>query len=290
MTKSISANLKSHMAGEVTTLAMCWKLTRKDSTVYAFTNHDQNLTVSGTEYEASSGFLPSAMDHSRALNVDNLDVVALLESAKVTEADIVAGLYDHATVDIFVVNYNSIADGVMYLAKGWTLGEIQIKDNQFVAEIRGLTQHLQNNIVDLFGPGCRADLGDTECGVDVAGSYTVTGTVTAVTNRQVFTDSARGESTDFFAGGKLTWTSGNNNGYSMEVKTFNISTEAITLFLPMPYTIQVGDGYSMTYGCDKSRATCRDRFSNLVNFRGEPDLPGIDGLFQRSASALERQT
>jgi hypothetical protein len=26
-------------------------------------------------------------------------------------------------------------------------------------------------------------------------------------------------------------------------------------------------------GCDKSLETCRDRYDNLVNFRGEPHIP-----------------
>jgi uncharacterized phage protein (TIGR02218 family) len=29
-------------------------------------------------------------------------------------------------------------------------------------------------------------------------------------------------------------------------------------------------------GCDKSAATCRAKFSNLLNFRGFPHLPGED--------------
>ena len=33
-------------------------------------------------------------------------------------------------------------------------------------------------------------------------------------------------------------------------------------------------------GCDKSLATCRDRFDNLVNFRGEPYVPGLDKMVQ----------
>ena len=31
-------------------------------------------------------------------------------------------------------------------------------------------------------------------------------------------------------------------------------------------------------GCDKRFETCRDRFANALNFRGEPHLPGIDLL------------
>ena len=34
----------------------------------------------------------------------------------------------------------------------------------------------------------------------------------------------------------------------------------------------------LTEGCDRRLATCRDRFGNAVNFRGEAHLPGNDLL------------
>ncbi len=35
---------------------------------------------------------------------------------------------------------------------------------------------------------------------------------------------------------------------------------------------------TVTIGCDKSFATCRDRFANALNFRGFPHMPGIDRI------------
>ncbi|HEY6917055.1 MAG TPA: phage BR0599 family protein, partial [Allosphingosinicella sp.] len=40
----------------------------------------------------------------------------------------------------------------------------------------------------------------------------------------------------------------------------------------------VGDLVEIAEGCDRSFATCRTRFGNAVNFRGEPHLPGMDLL------------
>jgi hypothetical protein len=37
--------------------------------------------------------------------------------------------------------------------------------------------------------------------------------------------------------------------------------------------------------CDKTAATCRQRYGNLLNFRGEPFLPGADAVL-RGASDL----
>ena len=90
-----------------------------------------------------------------------------------------------------------------------------------------------------------------------------------------------GGDTGYFDGGVMTFTGPSgclNIGLSMEVRSY--VPGQITLQLPMPYQVQVGDTYSMTVGCDKSLTTCHDRFGNVVNFRGEPYLPGIDKVSQ----------
>ena len=87
-----------------------------------------------------------------------------------------------------------------------------------------------------------------------------------------------GGDTGYFDFGVITFTSGNNVGLSMEVRSY--VPGQITLQLPMPYAVQVGDAYTMHAGCDKSVTTCHDRFSNVVNFRGEPYLPGLDKIMQ----------
>lgn len=281
--KTISTELATHLAGDVTTLATCWKLTRTDSTVMGFTSHDTNLTIDSQLYEAESGFTPSAIGNDAGLAVDNLDVEGMLNSSTITEADIMAGRYDFDEIEIFQVNYNDVSQGKLQLRRGW-LGEVSLSQQHFVAEVRGLTQKLSKTLGELFSPSCRANLGDVRCGVSLA-SYTATGTITSVTSNRVFSDSALTEDDGYFNFGVITFTGGNNNGLRMEVKTF-VDNE-ISLVMPMPYSVQVGDGYSMVAGCDKRFATCRDIFNNVLNFRGEPYVPGVDHILQTSATANE---
>lgn len=87
-----------------------------------------------------------------------------------------------------------------------------------------------------------------------------------------------GATSGYFDYGVMTMTSGANNGLSMEVKSYVVGQ--ITLQLPFPYTVVAGDTYSLTAGCDRSFSTCKDRFNNVVNFRGEPYVPGLDKLIQ----------
>jgi len=42
--------------------------------------------------------------------------------------------------------------------------------------------------------------------------------------------------------------------------------------------VEPGCRIELREGCDKRLETCRDRFGNAVNFRGEPHLPGADLL------------
>ncbi len=281
--RSISAALAAHYASECTTIATLWKVTRTDGQVFAFTDHDRDITVSGVTYQAETGFTKSATRATLGLQVDNLEVQGVLDAASITVDDIRAGFWDYAVVEILECNWADTSMGTLSKGKG-KLGRVRDGRSSFVAELRGLSQHLQQPIGRLYMPACDADLGDSRCGVDLNGSpgLTVTGTVTSVSSKRVFTDSGRAEASGYFDGGKITWLTGNNAGLSMEVKTYMLGgspdLSTIALQLPMPFTIQAGDTYSMHAGCDKTFATCGSKFSNTVNFQGFPHLPGLDRL------------
>jgi uncharacterized phage protein (TIGR02218 family) len=272
--KATGASLKAHMAGTMLTLATLWRVTRRDAAVYGFTDHDQDITYSGTTFLAASGMTPTAVKSSAGLQVDNLDVQALLDSSTITDADLLAGRWDYATVEIWRLNWADTSMGHEVIRKG-TIGNVHTGRSAFTAELRGMTQPLQQAIGRTYTPACDADFGDARCGKSLA-SYTVTGTLSSVTDQRQFSDSGRGESADYFRYGLLTWTSGANNGLSMEVKSF--ASGMFTLQEAMVGTVAVGDTYSVYAGCDKRLATCRDTYSNVVNFRGFPHVPGNDKM------------
>lgn len=273
--KTVSANLKAHLEGEYLTVCTLWKITRMDAQVFGFTDNSRDVVYGGVTYEAASGHTPSNIKTTSNLGVDNLEVQSVLDSASITEADIQAGLWDFATVEIMLVNYLSLADGHMMLRKGW-MGNVKTGRSEFVAELRGMMQPLQQTIGRLYLPACDAALGDVRCGVTL-GTYTVTGSVTTATSSRVFTDTARTEPDGYFDGGLITWTSGDNDTYQMEVKS-STAAGVITLQQGMPNDTTIGDTYSLSAGCDKTLATCKAKFSNVANFRGFPHVPGTDKM------------
>lgn len=276
MSITASAALKAHFAGDYLTTATLWKITRADGTLFYFTDHDQDIVYGGATYLAATGFLPSATQTSSGLAVDNLEVSGVLSSDLITDVDLVAGKWDYAQVLVMAVNWADLTMGDMITRKG-RLGEVSAGKLAYTAELRGMAQNLQQEIGTIIMAGCNADLGDARCKVVLA-SFTSTGTITSVTDNARFTDSALAGATGLFDYGKATFTSGQNNGLGMEVKTFT-SGGVIVLQQPMPYTVAIGNTFTISQGCDKSRGAggCT-KFSNIVNFRGFPDMPGIDRM------------
>lgn len=272
--KATPTALKAHMAGDLTTLATLWRVTRRDGQVFGFTDHDQPINYGGVMHEASTGYTASAVRTSAALDVDNLDVEGILSSATITDADLIAGLWDYAAFTILRVNYLALNMGHETMRAG-TLGNAKTGRQNFTIELRGMMQPLQQHIGRIYTAACDADLGDSRCGITLAG-VSVTGAVTAVTSPRAFTDTARLEVDNYFNYGLLTWLTGGNSGYSIEVKTH--AAGAFVLQQAMTKPITVGDTYSVHAGCDKMLETCKTKFNNVIRFRGFPAVPGNDRM------------
>lgn len=271
--KSASAGMIAHLAQDTTTLAWCWKVTRTDAQVFGFTTHDRDLAFGGVTYRADTGFLASAAQARAGASVDNMDITGMIDSTVISDTDLLAGVWDGAAVEVFIVNWADLTQDRVIVQTGH-IGNVTMRGATFTAEMRSLAQALQQTIGRTMTRRCDADLGDARCGVTLA-TYTVTGTATAAsTDRQTFSASALPAS----IGGLLTWTGGANAGRAMEVKT--ASAGQIVLALPMPYDIAGGDTYSVYAGCDKNASTCQATFANIVNFRGFPHIPGTDAVLE----------
>jgi uncharacterized phage protein (TIGR02218 family) len=278
--KAASAALAAHLEQEVTALATCWRLTRTDGLVLGFTDHDRELVIEGLTYRAASAYSRSAIASRTGLAVDNLDLEGLLDSDAISEEELRAGRFDRAAIEVFLVNWQALGQGVVRLRRG-TLGEVRLQGGLYRAELRGMAQALTAPAVEVYTPECRADLGDHRCQVDLA-ALTVAGTVVSTADRRTITTSNLTDPlpgvSGLYNGGVLSWISGANAGLSMEVKSLDAASHTLVLFLPMAYAIAPGDAFTVHPGCDKRLATCRDVFANVLNFRGEPFVPGLDAL------------
>jgi len=278
--KNVSADLQAHLNSGTTTLCWCWNIVRNDEATLGFTDHDTPLIFDGVTYEAVSGFTASEVQSALGLAVDNLTVLGALSSGAITEADLAAGLYDNASIEIWRVNW-SAPDMRVLMRKG-NLGEVKRGKTGFQAEVRGLAHLLNQPVGRAYGYSCDADLGDVRCTIDLNNPlYRGVGTVAAITDQRRFTASGLDDFADqWFAGGKLTWTSGANANRAMEVKRHGVVGARVSLELwqQMSEALAVGDAFIVTAGCDKQFGTCKAKFANAVNFRGFPYMPGNDAV------------
>jgi uncharacterized phage protein (TIGR02218 family) len=258
---------------ELTSIAFCWRVERRDGVALGCTSHDRDLLIDGLLYRASPGMLPSAVALSDGFEVNGADVSGALTSDAITEDDLAAGRWDGTAVSLFMVDWSDPEGGQSPIARG-ELGEISQTGRGFTAELRGPTAALDRPAVEQTSPECRAELGDRRCRVDMAARVRVT-RVTAVIGTDCV-DVAAGANGNAFAYGRLRWLMGANSGLDGQV--LHSAGARITLRDPITYPARIGDLVELAEGCDKAFATCRQRFGNALNFRGEPHLPGIDLL------------
>jgi uncharacterized phage protein (TIGR02218 family) len=273
--------------GTVTDLQVCWMVTRRDDVVIRGTEWDRDLilttgTYAGT-YLSRAGITGSDIRSTSDLSVDNLEVIGALGSPAtdtsslylldVTAADIEAGLLDNAEAVTFLVNAGDPDLYQRVLRSGWIGNSTREAEGKYTTELRGLTQALSQGIVRTYSVACDAELGDARCKVDLT-PWSESNAVLSVTSRREFyvaTPTTIGNS--LLRIGKVTWTSGLNTGYTMEVK--EKIGNVVTLWHPMPADIEVGDTFTIQAGCDKSAEMCINSYNNIVNRRAHGALvPG----------------
>ncbi|MBV9905529.1 MAG: DUF2163 domain-containing protein [Alphaproteobacteria bacterium] len=283
--KTLPSGLQDHLDSGATTLCWCWKLTRADDTAQGFTDHDEPFTFDGLTYAATTGITASEVQSTAGLAVDNLTVIGALDAASLNESDLAAGLYDDAGIEIWRVNWATPAQRVL-MRKG-NLGEIKRGKTGFHAEVRGLAHRLNQPVGRVFAYSCDADLGDARCTKDISGStFTATATIATVTDNRRFTAAAlAGYDSGWFTGGLVTFTSGANATRRAQVKRH--CGTSLELWHAPSEPLAIGDAFTVTAGCDKQFATCKSKFTNGVNFRGFPYLPGNDALIAAPQQPLD---
>lgn len=165
--RTVPSGLAAVLAASTADLATIWQVTRMDGTVFRFTDHDADLTVSGNTYAAATGFKRMAVSSTSDASVSETEVHGILDSASITATDLRNGIWNYAQVQIGLVCWSNTAAGRMAMVYG-RLGEVSHDEGErFWAELRGLTQLLQQSTGESYSAECRADLGDTRCGMPI---------------------------------------------------------------------------------------------------------------------------
>lgn len=261
------------LAQDLAALAFCWRLERRDGVTIGLTSHDRDLSVGGVVYKAAPGLVPSSVTRGIGLEPESMDLKGALTSDAISESDLTAGKWDGAALSLAVTEWTDPGTMWLELMRG-ELGAVEQQGEAFSVELSGPAAALLKPVAPETSPGCRARLGDRACRVDLA-LYRRVVSVSGVAS-EVVSISGGGLTSGNYVFGQLRWLEGTNCGLSQGIVANDATS--VTLNEPPAFALVAGTRALITEGCDKQMATCSARFSNAVNFRGEPYLPGMDLL------------
>ena len=264
-----------------TTIARAWRIDRSDGTALGFTDHDGTLQFDGIAFRPDSGLSARALVQAVGLSVDNTEAEGALSDDAITEADLMAGRWDGAALSMWEVDWSDVSN--RRLAFRGTIGEVSRRAGGFRAELRGLSEALNKSSGRAYHPRCSARLGDAACKVDLSRpQWRVEATIVGVDDeRTIRVDTLASFRARWFEQGSLNVLTGACAGVTSPVKNDRLlptGRRQIELWSAPGAVWAVGDRVSLTAGCDKSGACCRDKFDNYLNFRGFPHMPGEDWL------------
>lgn len=282
----ISAEFQAHLGRGITTVCRCWAVVRSDGVSYGFTDHDRSISFEGVEFKADSGLTASALQQTSGLAVDNSEALGAISDAAITEEDIAAGRFDGSEVRAWLVNWADLEQRVLQF-RG-TIGELRRSGGAFQAELRGLTEALNQPQGRVYQKPCTAVLGDKSCryAFDVPG-FVAELPVEQVEEARIFQFAEiSGFDARWFEYGRFVVLSGEAAGLIGVIKNDREIDEGreIELWEGFRANIATGDLVRIEAGCDKRVDTCRLKFNNFLNYRGFPDIPGEDWLMSYPTS------
>jgi uncharacterized phage protein (TIGR02218 family) len=266
--------IEAILAKPVTTLAYGWRLERRDGVTLGFTSHDRDVWRNGLLLRAAPGMEPTSVVERLGFENGGLDVRGALTSDALAVRDIEAGRWDGAALTLFTFDWSDPDEPSRSLASG-QLGAVSYAGDRFETVFNGPATQLKKAVAPITSPTCRAFFCGAECGLNPM-RFTRTALAAANAGSSIILLAGTGLAINRYATGTLRWLEGPNTG----LKDIIVSngTNSVALATPPKQPITTAVRVELFEGCDKTAQTCQNIFSNMVNFRGEPHLPGNDIL------------
>lgn len=293
-------------------MALFVKITPKafwNVSAIGFTSNTRDMTLPGhgaLVFKSAVGIAPSAIEQALE-SPANFEIQGIYQSGIFEQEDVFKGKWDFASVEIFAACWDNTNLGELVLFKG-NLGEFKDYQLYFTAEGRGLLARLSSDAGAVTSRYCRVkEFRDSECGhtastvtidgdtydIEYTGLFAMGATVS--TRKAIYVPETYWTGqfipklvplNGYFNNGTITSTSGANNGVSREI--LKSSTNGIdvkfALKRPFPFTVDVSDEFIVKAGCNRTVEDCK-KYSNIVNFRGEPYIPGIEAMNRTPTSS-----
>lgn len=256
---------------ELDTVATFWRVYRRDGVALAFTSHDRDLAFAGIRHRAAPGMVPSSIKLTTEISADSAEVEGVLNHAAISEADLAAGLFDEAAIEIGAVDWESLEHRILYTGQ---IGQVETDRNSFSAELRSAKRVLDRDLVPRTSPTCRASFCGPGCNLSSLHFFSRRPLVSVDYDANRVSFGAL-NAVDYLDG-QLRFLEGPQTGITFGI----IAADAggLTLDRQLTQGLTPGMRAQLREGCDHTLTTCSTRFGNAINFRGEPFLPGNDLL------------
>lgn len=286
--KPTSDALRTLLASGQFHMADCYSFILADGQTLRFTTADAPITdaATGNVFAASGPFFQrSKVKFQIGVQVDELNIGLTAGPDDVMYPDgpawlpaLRAGVLDGAEVQLdraFMASFGDTSAGLVTLFYGRVV-EVDVGRTSATLKVN---THLELLNLQwpwrLFQPGCSRTLFDAGCTLakPAPGSSSPlcsNCSVTSGSSLQVLQTTCS-EADGWAALGTVTFTSGTLIGQSFALKGQNGG--ALALLVPLPSLPAAGDTLTVYPGCNKTQATCQNKFGNLQHFQGEPYVP-----------------
>lgn len=231
-----------------------------------WTTWGQQLTVGGDTWTVGPGLDVGDLRFTSGIETDTLQIKVFPDATTISGLSMQAaartGLFDNVRVTVelaFMLTPTDASAGAITVFDGFVSAP-EPGSTEIRLTCRSLLERLAREVPSRSTmPQCPYRLFSAPCGVtEVSDSRTVAAGSTA-TVINLSSSSTRAE-----VGGRIVI-----GGVSRMVRA--VSGVAVTVMVAFP---SVPSGTVTVYpGCDKLRPTCRDKWANLINFGGFPDVP-----------------
>lgn len=260
------------------TVAVWWRIERRDGVALGFTSHDRDLVFTGLRHRTAPGMVPSAVRRTATFEPDSAEVDGALSHDAIGEADLAAGRFDGARVSMGLVDWETLEAESLFTG---TIGSVGREGEQFSAELQSIKHQLARQIVPRTSPTCRAEFCGDGCTLSAA-RFTHEASIAAISTDRRSLRLASSPSPANFEFGWVRLVDGADGG--ILIRIYRVTDDWLVLEQPLSDEPAVGLHVIVREGCDHTLAACSARFGNAVNFQGEPFLPGNDLLTRYPAA------
>lgn len=239
------------------------------SVSWFYTSYEDEITVNGVTYEP----IAISDNGSKMSGTPSDEVMTITCPSSIPVAEMMNGSPPSESIWVYVRRYHHGDDEAPITWPGYVATRKGRDDSSVAVDLRCkmLTAGFSRDGARLtYGRQCPHALYSLDCGVN-KDSFAVTVQVEELSGNTVFSSLLAGYPDTYFSNGFFQW-----SRYAGALERRGIENHVGGKFTVLGTTIglSVGDYVTLYPGCQRTRSSCIQKFNNLSNYGGVPNLPG----------------